>query len=849
MMRSIYLLCALILMTLGLAFAQQIPSGSGGISGVVLDAEGEKLPGANVLVLGTRLGAATDLDGRFSVRDVPQGTYDLRVSLLGYTTGRIEGVEVVPADTRELTIVLNQEAIELNEVRITADRLRREASDTRSSLKFLEPTAAKFLPGGAEDVLRGVQKLPGVVAPSDFTAQLVVRGSGPDQNLIVMDDIEIFNPYRLYGVISMFNPETVTEISLITGGFAAQYGDRLSAVLDVTNREGDRSAPVRTSLNASVTNANLVLEGRLPFDIPGSYIVSGRRTYYDLIVGPIASRSGALGNDIALPNFSDVQGKVALGPFDGHRILLNGLISRDGADIVSGSGRDRPDSLDWLNTTRNNVLGLAWHYTPNEDLFTKVVASYYRNDGSTTFYGAFLDPTLDRSRFEDGQWTDRSDVRLLSVDASSDYVFEKYSLRSDATYRTGRHTIGGGASVDLQDTRFYWRAEVDPTLRLLNQSRGIGSSDLFDVTRSYYRISGYLQDRVMLADRFFVQPGVRYDYYDLLGKSYISPRVSLSYGFDDITTLRAAYGVYRQSPGYEKVVDTQRPNNSLNDLDERYTRGLEAERSTHIVLGADRWLNDEWKVSFDVYRKSFEGLIFPAVAPGVRYESAPVSGGDIRALSGWTAPAAVLYDSVTTIPSNSSAGTASGVEVFLEKRAVGGDSRWSGWISYAYAVAEREERGAVIPFEFDQRHTVNIVGTYKWTEWLDLGVTWRYGSNFPYTPAVGVAPRILVQTVDGVETPVIQTDASGSVILDVDRGGPANLNSARKPAYHRLDVRLTARTEWFGADWAFYLDIVNVYNRANVLSYRPFVNDDGTIAIRETNMFPVLPTLGFSVRF
>ena len=843
-----YLVLQIFMITVFLPAQDAVPP-NGTISGIVQDIAGEPLPGANVVLVGTRLGAASGIDGRFSVGNVPIGTYDLAVSLLGYQRNILERVDVAGRSDRELTIFLEEEAIRMNEVQVTADRIRREASDVRTSLKLLEPGTAKILPGGAEDVLRGVQKLPGVVAPSDFTAQLVVRGSGPDQNLIVMDDIEIFNPYRLYGVISMFNPETVTDVSLVTGGFTAQYGDRLSAVLDVTNREGTRNQAVQTTINASVTNANIVLEGRLPLEIPGSYIFSGRRTYYDLIAGPIASRSGALGSDIALPNFSDVQGKIALGPFNGHRLLINGLISRDGADIVSGSGRDRPDSLDWLNATRNGVLGLAWHYTPNENLFAKVVGSYYRNDGSTTFFGAFLDPTLDREAFGDGQWNERSDVRLLTVDARSDYVFEKYSLFSSLSYRLDRHTFEGGASVDLQGTKFYWKADVDPTLRQLNQSRGVGSSDLFDVNRSFHRLSGYLQDRIMIAERLFVQPGIRYDYYDLLGKAYLSPRLSFSYGLDDITTLRGAYGRYRQSPGYEKVVDTQRPNKSLNDLDERYTRQLEAERAIHAVLGIDRWLTNEWKVSVDVYRKEFDNLIYPAVVPGYRYASTRVDGGSITDPAGWTAPASVQFDSVTTVPSNASTGFSSGVEVFLEKRAYSPTSKWSGWVSYAYAVAEREERGIRIPFDFDQRHTVNIVGTYAWTDWLDVGFTWRYGSNFPYTPAVGVAPRILTQDVNGAVQPVIQTNPSGSVILDVDNGGPANVNSARKPAYHRLDVRVTARTEWFGAAWSFYLDIVNVYNRANVLSYRSFAKEDGSLGLRETNMFPLLPTLGFSVRF
>ena len=116
-----------------------------------------------------------------------------------------------------------------------------QQNDTRTSLIDLNPRNAKILPGAAEDVFRTLQSLPGILAPNDFSSQLIVRGSGPDQNLIMMDDIEIFNPYRLYGVVSMFNPDAVSDVNLISGGFPAKYGDRLSAVLDVTNREGDKT--------------------------------------------------------------------------------------------------------------------------------------------------------------------------------------------------------------------------------------------------------------------------------------------------------------------------------------------------------------------------------------------------------------------------------------------------------------------------------------------------------------------------------------------------------------------------------------------------------------------------------
>jgi hypothetical protein len=264
--------------------------------------------------------------------------------------------------------------------------------DARTSFISVEPRTAKILPGVGEDVFRTLQAMPGVVAPNDFTSQLVVRGSGPDQNLIVMDGVEIFNPYRLYGFISMFNPETVTDINLIAGGFPAKYGDRLSAVLDVTNKEGGRAKPMGGNISASISNANVVLEGPTPFGLRGSWLISARRTYYDLIVGPIAKSMGVVDGEVAFPSFSDVQSKIVLGPFASHKVILNGLLSRDATNIVTGDNRVTPDSASVMDQTSNQVFSGAWYYSPSKSFLSRFVISWYRNRFDTDFAAEFLDP-------------------------------------------------------------------------------------------------------------------------------------------------------------------------------------------------------------------------------------------------------------------------------------------------------------------------------------------------------------------------------------------------------------------------------------------------------------------------
>ena len=817
----------------------------GRVRGTVLDEKGNPLIGVNIVVVGTTIGGVSNERGEFEIVRIPPGTYQLIASMVGYKSDTVS-TAVTAGGVREANFRLHETVIELSEVRVLGERQRQAQSDTRSSLHFLEPRSAKTLPGFGEDVLRSLQALPGIVAPSDFSAQLVVRGSGPDQNLIVMDDIEVFNPYRLYGLISMFNPETVVDISLMTGGFPAKYGDRLSAVLDVTNKAGNRQASLGANINASISNANLVVEGRTPFGIDGSYLFSARRTYYDLIIGPFAKKSGLVANDVAFPNFSDLQAKVVFGPFKGHRFTVNGLQSRDGVDIVSGDNRNSPDSVDAFNATHHQVVGAAWQYVPHENLSLKTVASFYRNSGTTEFGGSFLDPSLNRERFQ-GEQRDTISVRVFTVSSQSDYLFQKFSVKQEIGWRTPGHFIEGGAGADFLTTTLNWYIDLDPAIKGIIQARGGTFLERFSETKNYSRAHLYVQDRISLTPRLYFQPGLRLDYYKLLDKFYLAPRINASYALDEITTLRAAYGWYYQSPGYEKLVDSRR--NTFASLEPQYARTLDAERATHYVAGVDRWLTDDIQLKVDTYYKQFTDMIITKVVTGTRYVVYPIAGRNPRRRDGWSSPVAVAADSMTNIPTNDGRGKAYGLEIFLEKKRLSSATRLSGWVSYAVAWAEYDERGILIPFNFDQRHTVNVVGNYLAASWLEIGFHWRYGSNFPYTPAKGIRPRLAPITTNGQTSYVVQTDVFGNVIFDVDRGEFYNVNSARKPVYHRLDIRTTAYTTFWGLQWSFYLDVINVYNRSNLLNYNYYVNEDLTLGVRSTHMFPIIPTLGLSIRF
>jgi hypothetical protein len=268
-------------------------------------------------------------------------------------------------------------------------------------------------------------------------------------------------------------------------------------------------------------------------------------------------------------------------------------------------------------------------------------------------------------------------------------------------------------------------------------------------------------------------------------------------------------------------------------------------------------LSAEWNARIETYYKDFNDLYDQKIVQGDSYVTEQIPGGDPRYPSGWTLPAIVQADSVTQIPINSSYGEAYGFEFLLGKKNLLANSRLSGWVSYALAFAQRYENGIEYPFRFDQRNTFNIVLNYELNSWLDVGVRWQYGSGFPISEPQGVTPRIILedQDLDGIpETPVIATrksatnpNAPETVVYDVDFGD-RKLN-ARKPDYHRFDIRFNAKADWWNLDWVIYLDVVNVYNRGNVIGYDYYVTEDLTLGRETTTMLPILPTLGFSVRF
>lgn len=848
MLKPLFLFIAILIFT-----AEAFPESSADssvsiISGMVRSDQDERMENVLVKVSGSssNYDTFTDSEGKFSV-EVPSGRYSVSVRLPGYDTYEYKNLYVNEGEKKELEIYLIEKIVSTAEIEVEGI-FRQRQEDLRTSLINIKPQYVKSLPGAVEDVLRTLQSLPGVTSPNDFTSQLIIRGSGPDQNLIVMDDVEVFNPYRLYGLVSMFNPETLSDITLITGGFPAKYGDRLSAVLDVLNREGDRNKTISSVINASISNANIIVNGKNPLNIPGSWIISTRRTYYDLVIGPFAKNAGLITEDSSFPAFRDLQFKLAFGPFAKNKFVVNGIFSEDGVDIVPGKDSKQADSVAVEDVTTNNLLSFAWHYAPNDRFVSRTTASWYKNSGDNDFNSEILDPLIDDEGYTPEQRDSLRNIgALLGLEFDSKYKFRKYSLSNKSILLSKRSEQEFGGGVDIVRTDLEYNLKIDEQFRAIIAAFPTASAllDSFQLQgEDNIRAYVYGQSMFKLTDKFFFQPSLRFDYFQIIQTPYLAPRINVGYAFDPVTTLRTSAGVYYQSPGLEKLIDGR----TFYDLSDATARGLKAERAYHLIMGLDRWITNEWFAKAEAYYKSFDNLLEQERMTAYRYEYTikdpsiqdPVYIKDVK---NWIrSPEKLAYDSVTTNPINTGSGNAYGFEIALEKKNLSARSKLSGWINYSFSVSNRQKYGVTTPYRFEQTHVANVVLNYRVNNWLELGTRWTYATNFPYTPPVGVTPRIVG---DSIATNLL----TGEALFNLDFGDDQNQLSTKRPEYHRLDFRATAYTRFWSTDWAFYLDVINVYNRKNVLGYDYSLNSDLTINRRVVGMFPILPTIGINARF
>ncbi len=326
------------------------------VSGKVYDKEtGESVPGAAVQVAGTNRGAAADVEGLFAIVDLPSGETEFVISALGYQGQR--KMLTLNGGDQHVLIRLVPEAVSLSEVNIETDARRVEDREYSPQVaQYTLPTRElTALPQVIEaDLFRSLQILPGVLPTSDFSADLNIWGGSSDQNLILLNGIDVYKPMHLGGLFSVFNTDAIKDVKLIKGGFGSRYGGRLSAVVDIADREGNRNK-VNGKAGISLLSSQATLEGPLP---KGSWLIAGRRTYLDWATKTL-KHNGVIDYDFPY-YFYDFNAKLTRDFANGDRLSPSAYLGRDKMDIVSTTN-DRI-RMNWGNTTYSLPFVHIWSH-------------------------------------------------------------------------------------------------------------------------------------------------------------------------------------------------------------------------------------------------------------------------------------------------------------------------------------------------------------------------------------------------------------------------------------------------------------------------------------------------------
>jgi TonB-dependent receptor-like protein/carboxypeptidase family protein len=783
------------------------------VRGRVVDAvSGAAVAAAEITAGPTR--AVTSGAGAFELSLAP-GPWTLTVTAAGYLD-QTRRVTVGDGPPPPLDIALVPKARFSEHVEVKAS----PAAPAEPGALPVTPDRVLTVAGGLDNIFHVIQTLPGVVATDELGSRISVRGGSPDENLTIMDGVEIHNPYRLFGLTSAFNPETVARFDFSPSGFGVGHGDRLSSLLVVENRDGDGKKGLAGSSALSITDANVIFEGRLPVR-KGSWLLTTRRTYYDLVAERFV--------DAQLPAFNDVQLKAAWEPRDGQKLSLTGVRSRENGD--GDFTGDVPDERgDFLLGVRNDLASAAFQARVGRGS-SRTTAAWYEN---TSVFDAAADFRADTRRTN----TPIPDERpLTSIALQFHHVVRDYSGRQELSLPLGaRHVLDAGLDVHRlrAGIKYLFEGPRNPSAANGSSVRGgAGVPDVLESANTYVRGGGWIEDRFRLSDSVTVVPGLRIDASGITGGAILSPRASGVLGLGRSTRLRAAAGLYTQSPGYEKLILSDYLVDQVN---------LDYERARHLTLGVERDLPGGLTARVDLYHKRFDRLIVGQLETEAQrqarvalYDFPPALQSEIP-----------VDPVVTSIPGNGGKGRAYGVDVYVTR----GGPRLSGWLSYTLGVARREAYDRTYVFDYDRRHSATLVGSYRFSPKFEVSATARAASGFPRTPFEGVR----VASIERGERLVPERDEQGRLVYVAVPGGLDELNSERLPFYARLDLRAAFRPRGEKGRWQFYLEAINALRRTNVsgidatLEYDPD-SDRPKLVETPADGVPFLPTFGVRFRF
>ena len=746
--------------------------GQGIVKGVLFDeSNGEAVPFANVVLderdpsstngwRATAYGCATDLNGFFLINKVPAGQYTLRVRFMGYEEHR-EEINVTDRRAITITVHLKPSAQMLKTVEITDSKAEERRMKTQVSVEKLTASQIQQMPsiGGTADIAQYMQVLPGVNSTGDQGGQLYIRGGSMIQNLCLLDGMIVYNPFHSIGLYSIFETDVILNANIYTGGFGAEYGGRLSSVMDITTRDGNKRHHTG-KVGFNTFGANLTLEGPLKKESNTSkstvtYLLTAKNSY-------LSKTSQVLYPyiDGGLPfDFMDLYGKLTLNSGTGSKVSVFGF--------------NFDDSV-------SHYHSIADYHWRNYGLGTNFML--------VTGSSAILEGTL----------------------AYSDY---RITLKDDTTVsKPDKYSSISGFNTTLQVTNFIGinRLRVGFTFESY-------TTDYQFVNNYGKRISQYSPGTTNLSlygtyklniGRWLLDPGLRFIYYAIpLGSGQLEPRMAAKYNATDKLRFKMAGGFYSQV-----FLDARSDNDIVNLFSGFLTGSADlgvpssflrnevttcVQKAKHVIIGAEYDLTDLITFNAEVYFKYFNQLLNANRNKMYTDEEAYREGGM------YEQPEYLRKDYIIE----------NGYATGLDLSATFDLDRLYLWATYSLGYVQRTDELQTYNPHYDRRHTVNLLATYTFgrqNNW-EFSSRWSYGSGFPFTQTQGVYQQLVFG--DGIVSDYTRENGTYGIHY-------AELYKGRLPSYHRLDLGIKRKFS-IGRRTVLELNLsaTNVYSRQNIFYF------------------------------
>tara|TARA_B100000401_G_C52813992_1_gene725702 strand:- start:6398 stop:8803 length:2406 start_codon:yes stop_codon:yes gene_type:complete len=778
------------------------------ISGYITDKNnGETIIGANVFCADLKVGVTTNTYGFYSLT-LPEGNYEISFSFIGYQTEK-KFFQLKSNIKHDVEFELS--SINVNEVIVSAEKNIIEK--TQTSMVDIPIKQIKNIPAlfGEVDVLKVIQLLPGVQS-SEGSSGFYVRGGGPDQNLILLDGVPVYNASHIGGLFSVFNADAIKNVRLYKGGFPARFGGRLSSVVQIDMKEGNMK---KYKLDASIglISSKLTIEGPLIKDRT-SFIISGRRTYIDTFLKPFLPS----GTDFKF-YFYDLNVKVNHKISNRDRIFLSAYTGDDvfriGQDFSDeGKSTSSNDNFNFDLGYGNITSTLRWNHLFSKKTFSNTTFTYSRYAFNTDLGFLSINSTDAGNEEFNIDYGFLSGIEDLGVRMDFDYTPNPYHEVKYGTSYTYHNFFPG----EVENNSYFNSPDTNINFNIdtvFNSSPKINAHELFF----------YFEDNVKINNRLKANLGIHIGYYSIANNSSdinssffdkiknqnnysFQPRLSLRYLLNEDLSLKASYAKMQQNIHLLTNSSVGLPSDkwvpAIDSVPSQISEQWAANISTEIYSG-------KYELSLEGYYKKMYNLI--------TYKA---GYSTLESTDAWE-------DAIET----DGEGESYGLELFLQRK----KGKTTGWIGYTLSWSNRKfdnlNFGEWYPYKYDRRHDFSFVGSHKFNDKWDFGATWVYGTGnaitFPQAVYLGM-PNNYWNQVSIVES-------------------YGNRNETRMPAYHRLDFSINKHKKYKRFTSTFTVGAYNIYNRKNpFFAYLDYDNNNNRVA-KQVSLFPIIPAISYRIKF